>query len=62
MRILAQAVIFTMRSFYGRLYSYINDTVTSLSYNFSITQYTRWHKCKRFFINIFRFEDGLDFK
>ena len=38
MRLLAQAAIFTMGYFYGRLYSYINDAVTSLSINFSITQ------------------------
>jgi len=29
--LLAQDAIFTMRYFYGRLYSYINDAVTSLS-------------------------------
>jgi len=38
MRLLAQATIFTMRYFYGRLYSNINDAVTFLSNNFSITQ------------------------
>ena len=31
MRLLAQAANFTMRYLYGRLYSYINDAVTSLS-------------------------------
>ena len=62
MRLLTQAAIFTMRYLYGRLYSYINDAVTSLSNNFSITQYTRWRKYRRFYINISRFEDGLDFK
>jgi len=35
---LALAAIFTMRYFYGRLYGYINNAVTSLSNNFSITQ------------------------
>jgi len=38
MRLLAQAAIFTMRYFDGTLYSYINDAVTPLSNNFSITQ------------------------
>jgi len=38
MRLLAQAANFKMRYFYGRLYNYINDAVTSLSNNFSITQ------------------------
>jgi len=33
MRLLARAAVFTMRNFYG----YINDTVTSLGNNFSIT-------------------------
>ena len=31
MRLPAAAAIFTMHYFYGRLYSYINDAVTSLS-------------------------------
>jgi len=34
MGLLAQAAIFTMRYFYGRLQSYIDDAVTSLSNNF----------------------------
>ena len=35
----AQAAIFLQIAlFYGRLYSYINDAVISLSNNFSITQ------------------------
>jgi len=34
MRLLAQAAVLTMRYFYG----YINDVVTSLVKNFSITQ------------------------
>jgi len=38
MRLLTQAAILTMRYLYGRLYSYINDAVTSLSNYFSITQ------------------------
>ena len=37
-RLLAQAAIFTMRYFYGSTYSYINDAVTTLGNNFSITQ------------------------
>ena len=52
MHLLAQAAIFTMRYFYGRLYSYINDTVTSLSNNFSTTQLTRCRKYRRFFLSI----------
>ena len=63
MRLLAQAAIFTIRYFYVKLYSYINDAVISFCNNFSITQKTRWRKYRRFFfINISRFEDGLDFK
>ena len=38
MRLLAEATILTMRFFWGRLYSYINDAVTSLNYNFSNTK------------------------
>ena len=34
----AHSITLTMRYFNGRLYSYINDAVTSLSNNFSITQ------------------------
>jgi len=48
MRLLAQAAVFTMRYFYR----YINNAVTSLVNNFSITQYTRWLKYRRFMINI----------
>ena len=62
MRLLAQPAIFTMRYFYSRLYSYINDAVTSLSNNFSIIQLTRWRKNRRFLINISRFVDGLEFR
>jgi len=37
MLLLTQAAIFTMRYFYGSTYCYINDAVTSLCNNFSIT-------------------------
>jgi len=44
MHLLAQAAIFTTLYFYGSTYCYINDAVTSLCNNFSITQLTQWRK------------------
>jgi len=59
MRLLVHA-IFTIRYLYGSTYNYIIDAVTSLSNNFSITQWIRSCKYRRFLINISRFEDILD--